>query len=152
MARKAPQVRCPILRFFTVYGPWQRPEMAISSFVRKVLAGEPITIFGDGSMRRDFTHVDDIVRGVLAAVDGAPAGVRPYNLGSGAPVTLAALVAAIGRATGKAPKVERAPVPLGDVDATFADISRARTELGWRPRVGLDAGLETVVDWIRTSS
>ena len=152
MARKAPLVRCPVLRFFTVYGPWQRPEMAISSFVKKVLAGEPITIFGDGSMRRDFTHVDDIVRGVLAAVDRAPAGVRPYNLGSGAPVTLAELVAAIGSATGKEPNVERAPVPLGDVDATFADISRARSELGWEPRIGLEAGLETVVDWIRTSS
>jgi UDP-glucuronate 4-epimerase len=152
MARKAPQVRCPVLRFFTVYGPWQRPEMAISSFVRRVLAGESVTIFGDGSMRRDFTHVDDIVRGVLAAVERAPAGVRAYNLGSGAPVTLSELVAAIGRATGKEPRIERAPVPLGDVDATFADISRARTELGWQPRIGLDAGLTTVVDWIRTSS
>jgi UDP-glucuronate 4-epimerase len=103
-------------------------------------------------MRRDFTHVDDIVRGVLAAVDGAPAGVRAYNLGSGAPIALADLVAAIGRATGKTPKVERAPVPLGDVDATFADIARARSELDWQPRVALDAGLETVVDWIRASS
>ncbi|MBX3230025.1 MAG: GDP-mannose 4,6-dehydratase [Labilithrix sp.] len=149
LARKTPEMRCPALRFFTVYGPWQRPEMAITSFLRSILKGEPITVFGDGSMKRDFTHVDDIVRGVLAAVDRAPAGVRPYNLGSGAPITLNDLVAAMGRASGSAPKVERAPVPLGDVEATFADIARAKTELGWAPRVRLEDGLATVVAWLR---
>lgn len=148
MLRKTPAMRCPLLRFFTVYGPWQRPEMAITSFLRSALAGRPITIFGDGSMRRDFTHVDDIVRGILAATARAPAGVRAYNLGSGAPVTLEELVAAMGRAAGRTISVERAPVPLGDVEATFADISRAREELGWRPRVALDEGLATVVSWL----
>jgi UDP-glucuronate 4-epimerase len=149
MARKTPALRAPLLRFFTVYGPWQRPEMAISSFLRKILQGEAITVFGDGSMRRDFTHVDDIVRGVLAAVDRAPAGVRAYNLGSGAPITLSDLVAAMGRAAGRPVDVERAPVPLGDVEATFADITRAREELGWQPRITLDDGLTTVVRWLR---
>jgi UDP-glucuronate 4-epimerase len=152
LARKTPAMRCPILRFFTVYGPEQRPEMAISSFIRRVLSGETITIFGDGSMRRDFTHVDDIVRGVLAAVDRADRGVRAYNLGSGAPVTLSELVAAIGRATGCTVNVERAPIPLGDVDATFADIGRAMTELGWAPQIALDVGLQTLVKSLRDGS
>lgn len=149
MLRKTPAMRCAALRFFTVYGPRQRPEMAISSFLRKILAGEPITVFGDGSMRRDFTHVEDIVRGVLATIDRAPVGYREYNLGSGAPVTLKALVEAMGRAAEKAPVVEHAPVPLGDVEATFADIARAKAELGWEPRIALEDGLRTVVSWLR---
>ena len=151
MIKKTPELRAPMLRFFTVYGPWQRPEMAITSFLRRVLAGEPITVFGDGSMRRDFTHVEDIVAGILAAVEKAPAGARPYNLGSGAPVTLREFVAAMGRAAGREVTVENAPVPLGDVDATFADISRAGAELGWRPRLSLDEGLATVVRWLEAT-
>ena len=148
MLRKTPALRCPSLRFFTVYGPRQRPEMAITSFLRSILAGEPITVFGDGSMRRDFTHVDDIVRGVLAAADRAPKGFRVYNLGSGAPITLTDLVRAMGEAAGRTPEVRHEPIPLGDVDATFADISRARAELGWEPRMKLEAGLKTVVAWL----
>jgi UDP-glucuronate 4-epimerase len=149
MLRKTPRMRCPALRFFTVYGPWQRPEMAITTFLRLMLAGQPITMFGDGSMRRDFTHVDDIVRGIMAAMDHAPEGYRPFNLGSGAPVTLTALVEAMGRAAGRTPSVLHGPVPLGDVDATFADIARASTELGWQPRVKLEDGLATVVAWLK---
>lgn len=152
MLRKTPSVRCASLRFFTVYGPRQRPEMAITHFLRAVLAGEPITVFGDGSMRRDFTHVADIVRGVLLAAEHAPPGFRPYNLGSGAPVTLRELVSAMGSATGRTPIVAHAPVPLGDVDATFADIARAREELGWAPRVRLADGLSTVVDALRAGT
>lgn len=151
MLRKTPAMRAPMLRFFTVYGPWQRPEMAITSFLRSALAGEPITIFGDGSMRRDFTHVDDIVRGVLAAVDRAPAGARAYNLGSGAPIALSELLDAMGRALGRPLTVNHAPVPLGDVDATFADITRATRELGWSPQKKLDDGLRTVVEWLSDS-
>jgi UDP-glucuronate 4-epimerase len=151
MLRKTPQMRCASLRFFTVYGPRQRPEMAITTFLRAILAGNPITVFGDGSMRRDFTHVDDIVRGVLAAADHtAHAGLRAYNLGSGAPVTLADLVTAMGKAAARAPEVRHEPVPLGDVDATFADIARARTELGWEPRVKLEEGLKSVVAWLES--
>lgn len=148
MLRKTPTMRAPLLRFFTVYGPWQRPEMAITSFLRNIIAGKPVTVFGDGSMRRDFTHVEDIVRGILAAVDRAPLGVRAYNLGSGAPITLSELIAAMGRASGRTVSIERAPVPLGDVEATFADISRARAELGWQPRVSIEDGLASVVRWL----
>lgn len=148
MARKTPTMRCPMLRFFTVYGPWQRPEMAITSFLRSIIAGKSVTVFGDGTMRRDFTHVDDIVRGVLAAAAHAPKGVRPFNLGSGAPVTLTELTAAMGRAAGRTVSVDAAPVPLGDVEATYADITRARTELGWQPKIALEQGLATVVDWL----
>jgi len=150
MLRKTPRMRCPALRFFTVYGPRQRPEMAITTFLRHILAGKPITMFGDGSMRRDFTHVDDIVRGIIAAMDHAPEGYRPFNLGSGAPVTLTDLVSAMGKAAGRVPEVVHEAVPLGDVDATFADISRAKTELEWEPRIKLEAGLATVVDWLKT--
>jgi UDP-glucuronate 4-epimerase len=149
LCRRTPSMRCAALRFFTVYGPRQRPEMAITLFTRAVLAGRPVTLFGDGSMRRDFTHVDDIARGVLAALEGVSPGFRAYNLGSGAPVDLRTLVRAIGETAGIEPVVERAPVPLGDVDATFADISRARSELGWEPRVPLRQGLESVLAWVR---
>lgn len=150
MLKKTPRMRAPSLRFFTVYGPRQRPEMAITAFLKEILADRPITLFGDGSMRRDFTHVDDITRGVLASLERAPEGSRAYNLGSGAPITLADLVAAMGRAAGKTPTVTHAPVPLGDVDATFASIARARDELGWSPRVSLEEGLASVVAWLKT--
>ncbi len=149
LSHKAKHVACTGLRFFTVYGPRQRPEMAITLFTRKILAGEPITMFGDGSMKRDFTHVDDITRGVLAAYDHGDPGFRVYNLGSGAPITLADLVVALGHTVGREPNVVRAPVPLGDVDATFADISKANQELRWAPKVKLEEGLKTVADWIR---
>jgi UDP-glucuronate 4-epimerase len=151
LSRRTPSVPCVALRFFTVYGPRQRPEMAITLFTRAVLARKPIVVFGDGGMRRDFTHVDDIARGVLAAMDRAPAGYREYNLGSSAPVDLRALVTAMGEAAGVDPIVERAPVPLGDVEATHADISRARTELGWQPNIPLRDGLKSVVDWVRAN-
>ncbi len=147
--RRAPSLRCSALRFFTVYGPRQRPEMAITRFARAILSDRPITMFGDGSMRRDFTHVDDIVRGVLAALEHGAPGFRPYNLGSGAPIDLVMLVRALGEIARVEPRVERSPVPLGDVEATFADVGRARTELGWHPTVGLREGLESVVDWVR---
>lgn len=148
MLRKTPHMRCAALRFFTVYGPRQRPEMAITTFLSAILQGSPITVFGDGSMRRDFTHVDDIVRGIVAATEHTPVGMRPYNLGSGAPVTLTELVAAMARAARREVVVKHEPQPLGDVDATFADITRAKTELGWAPQIKLEAGLASVVAWL----
>jgi UDP-glucuronate 4-epimerase len=149
IARHDPDLGVTALRFFTVYGPRQRPEMAIPLFTRAMLAGEPITVFGDGSMRRDFTHVDDIVRGVLLAADRGRSGFRAYNLGSSAPVRLSALVDALAAATGVTPVVRHAPVPAGDVIATYADTSRAAKELGYAPRVSLAEGLASVVRWVK---
>lgn len=143
-----PDARCVALRFFTVYGPRQRPEMAITLFMRAVLEGRPLTMFGDGSMRRDFTHVDDITRGIVAAADAPHLGWTPYNLGSGAPVTLGELIAGIEAVTGKKAVIERAGKPAGDVDATYASIEKARRELAWEPRMKLIDGLATVRDWV----
>lgn len=151
IARISGDLPITALRFFTVYGARQRPEMAITLFMRAALEGKTITVFGDGSMRRDFTHVDDIVRGVLGAMERAPAGFRAYNLGSGAPIRLDALVASIARAAGRDARVDRAPVPPGDVDATFADVSRAKSELGYAPRVTLEEGLATVRSWVASN-
>jgi UDP-glucuronate 4-epimerase len=149
IALHAPHMAVTALRFFTVYGPRQRPEMAITLFLRSMLGGKPITVFGDGSMRRDFTHIDDIVRGVLAAADADRPGYHVYNLGSSTPIELRALVDALAAASGVTPFVQHAPVPPGDVVATFADTGRAEAELGWKPRVTLEEGLRSVVGWVR---
>jgi UDP-glucuronate 4-epimerase len=102
-------------------------------------------------MRRDFTHVDDIVRGLLSAMERAPAGFRAYNLGSGSPIRLDALVDAIGDVAGKSPHVDRSEVPPGDVDTTFADLTRASRELDYAPRVKLLDGLRTVRAWVEAN-
>ena len=148
LARCHPELSVTSLRFFTVYGRRQRPEMAIARFMRAALAGAPLTVYGDGAMRRDFTHVSDVVRGVLAAAERARPGHRVYNLGAGAPVTLAELVGAIGEVVGRAPVVAHEPKPEADTMATFADVTRARAELGWAPRVSLREGLEDVRRWL----
>jgi UDP-glucuronate 4-epimerase len=149
MSKRVPDLACTALRFFTVYGPRQRPEMAITLFARAMLADQAITVFGDGSMRRDFTHVDDITRGVLAALDKPRMGFRALNLGSGAPITLSALVDALAAAVGRQARIHQSDVPLGDVEATFADISAAAKELGWAPNVKLEPGLSSVVSWVK---
>jgi UDP-glucuronate 4-epimerase len=136
------------LRFFTVYGPRQRPEMAIHKFVRLLERGEKLPLFGDGRSERDYTYVDDILDGVLKALDRSQ-GFRIYNLGESRTVSLKELVAAIGRATGKEPGVDWQPAQPGDVPRTFADVSRARAELGYDPRVGLEEGLRRFVAWYR---
>lgn len=141
------------LRFFTVYGPRQRPGMAIHKFVRGILDGTPIPVFGDGSLARDYTYVDDIVAGVMAASELV--ADRPtfeiLNLGSGHPVTLAELVGALGRILEVEPRVAQEPVPPVDVDRTHADIGRARRVLGYRPSVDLDIGLRRFIEWYRAS-
>jgi UDP-glucuronate 4-epimerase len=147
IARVSGDLPITALRFFTVYGPRQRPEMAITLFMRAMLAQRSITVFGDGSMRRDFTYVGDIVAGVLAAMEKAPPGFRAYNLGSGSPVRLDALVATLADVAGVSPRVEHGAPPPGDVDATFADLTRARSELGYAPGVTLREGLASVHAW-----
>ncbi len=139
------------LRFFTVYGPRQRPEMAIHSFVRKCLAGEPIPFFGDGSTRRDYTYIDDIIDGLVRALDRIR-GYEIYNLGECRTISLAELVQEIGEVTGVEPVLERSPLQPGDVLITCADVSKARRELGYEPRTGLREGLERFLAWYRESA
>ncbi len=136
------------LRFFTVYGPRQRPDLAIHKFTRLIEAGESIPVFGDGSMSRDFTYIDDIIAGVLAAIDRCQ-GYNIYNLGESQPILLRDLIAAIEKALGKTAIIDRLPPQPGDVNRTFADISLARKELGYSPSTDLDKGLENFVTWFR---
>ncbi len=136
------------LRFFTVYGPRQRPDMAIAQFTRLIDEGRPAPVYGDGEARRDFTYIDDIVQGVLGALDRAT-GCRVYNLGESATTTVNELVRMIGLALGKTPQVERRPNAPGDVPLTYADIRRARSELGYDPQVPLAEGLRRYVAWRR---
>ena len=136
------------LRFFTVYGPRQRPEMAIHKFVRSVLAGEPIPFFGDGSTRRDYTYVSDIVGGVLRAIDRTH-GYEIYNLGESRTTSLSELVVLIGEVCGREPVIERLPAQPGDVQVTYADVSKAREQLGYEPRTSLREGLERFLEWFR---
>ena len=139
------------LRFFTAYGPRQRPEMAIHAFTRRLFAGEPIPVFGDGSMERDFTYIDDVVDGVVSALDHVlmTQTFDIVNLGESEPIRLSRLVSALERATGREATIDRRQVPPGDVDRTFADVSRARRLLGYEPRVGIEEGLRRFVDWYR---
>jgi len=130
------------LRFFTVYGPRQRPDLAIAKFMRMIDAGEPITMFGNGGTSRDYTYIDDIVAGVLAAIDRTPDfGCRVWNLGSDRPTRLDDLITAIGETVGKAPIVEEGPPQPGDVDRTWADLTRAKAELGYEANTPLADGL-----------
>jgi UDP-glucuronate 4-epimerase len=143
------------LRFFTVYGPRQRPEMAIHKFTRLLLNNEPIPLFGDGSMERDYTYVDDITRGVTSAIDFVTKheGFEVVNVGSGMPpVTLNDLVARLGWLSKIEPKVEYRPVPGGDVDRTCADINKARGLFGYQPQVDLSEGLGRFLDWYRADA
>ena len=144
------------LRFFTVYGPRQRPDLAIHKFVARIEAGKPIPIFGDGETGRDYTYVDDIVAGVLGALeydfssmDGAPFEI--CNLGNSQPVKLSELVRMLERATGKNSIVERKGLQQGDVPLTWADISKARKLLGYRPQTPLEEGLKKFVAWYRAA-
>ena len=138
------------LRFFTVYGPRQRPEMAIHKFVRLCLAGEPIPFFGDGTTRRDYTYIDDIVDGVVRALN-RDRGYEIYNLGESQTISLAELVKEIGEVTGVEPILDRQEMQPGDVVVTYADVSKARRELGYEPTTGIRAGLERFLEWYRES-
>jgi UDP-glucuronate 4-epimerase len=153
------QVVC--LRFFTVYGPRQRPDLAIRKFTAMVQAGEALPIFGDGSSARDYTYVDDIVAGVLAALDykfaargetaTGSAAYEIFNLGNSSPIRLDELVAAIEKATGRTAARRAMPMQVGDVPITWADISRAERELGYKPKVPLAEGLKRFVEWLRSA-
>ena len=137
------------LRLFTVYGPRQRPEMAIHKFVRRTLEGRPIPFFGDGETRRDYTYIDDIVDGVLRAIDRCE-GYEIYNLGESDTTSLSELVELIGEVCGRAPELDRLPMQPGDVVITYADVDKARERLGYAPSTPVRVGLERFLDWYRS--
>ena len=139
------------LRFFTVYGPWGRPDMAYYGFTQKILAGEPIQVFGEGRMARDFTYIDDIVDGVVGVLDNppAPGGHEIYNIGDNDPVGLMDMITTLEAALGReAVKVMR-PMQPGDVTATYADICKLNALTGYKPKVKLEEGLGRFVGWWR---
>ena len=138
------------LRFFTVYGERQRPEMAIHKFVKAAFEGTPVPFYGDGSTRRDYTYIADIVDGVVRALDRC-AGYELYNLGESQTISLAELVAAIELATGRKMLLDRQPMQPGDVLVTYADVSKARQKLGYEPRTALAEGLRRFVAWYRAA-
>jgi UDP-glucuronate 4-epimerase len=136
------------LRFFTVYGPRQRPDLAIAKFTQKIDRGEAIPFFGDGTTRRDYTYIDDIVAGVLAALERrTPYGI--YNLGEQHTTNLGDLVAMLEAALGKEARIERLPAQPGDVPLTCADISLAKADLGYAPRTPIAEGIPRYVAWYR---
>jgi UDP-glucuronate 4-epimerase len=139
------------LRFFTVYGPRQRPEMAIARFIRSIEAGAPIPFYGDGSSRRDYTYIDDIADGVESALAQGPprSGFEIVNLGGASPVTLSELVARVEEATGRKARLDRQPAQPGDVPVTYASVEKAERLLGFRARVPLADGLRRTVEWFR---
>lgn len=140
------------LRFFTVYGPWGRPDMAYFSFTQKILKGDSIEVFGNGKMARDFTYIDDIVDGIIGALDHPPqrGDHRVLNIGDSHPVGLMEMIETLENALGhKAVKIMR-PMQLGDVTATYADVSKLNALTGYKPKVMLAEGLQRFADWYRS--
>jgi UDP-glucuronate 4-epimerase len=140
-----------LLRFFTVFGPGQRPDLAINRFLRLVNASEEIPLFGDGTTSRDYTCIDDIVDGVLRSLgrldETEGPWCRAYNLGGSSPVTLADMIDAIGATVGRAPRTRRMPMQTGDVVRTYADLTRSKAELGYEPRIPFEEGLRRQWEW-----
>ena len=143
------------LRFFTVYGPWGRPDMAAFIFSRMILAGEPIPVYNNGDMRRDFTYIDDIVAGILACLDRPPSAdadappFRLYNLGNNKSERLMDFIALIEKTLGRKAEVELLPMQPGDVKETYADISSAQRDFGFQPTVIIDQGVPRFIEWYR---
>jgi UDP-glucuronate 4-epimerase len=142
-------IRFVALRFFTVYGPRQRPDLAIHKFGRGMLRGEPIPVFGDGSMRRDYTYVSDTVCGIRAAMEYISSPYEVINLSNETTVTLTQLVKALEEALGRQADIDWLPEQPGDVPQTWGDISKARKLLGYEPRVGLEEGLRNFAAWLK---
>jgi UDP-glucuronate 4-epimerase len=139
------------LRFFTVYGPWGRPDMAVYAFTRKILGGVPIEVYGQGDMARDFTYIDDIVDGVTGVIDApaAPGEHRLYNIGDSRPIGLMRMIEVLEAALGRKAEKRFLPKQPGDVGATYADIARLKALTGYSPQVTLEEGLPRFVDWYR---
>ena len=140
------------LRFFTVYGPWGRPDMAPMLFARAILAGEPIKVFNHGDMQRDFTYIDDIVNGVVRALDRPATGKPPhalYNLGNHKPEKLTDFIAELEKALGRKAVMDMQPMQPGDVPTTYADIAASKHELGFNPRTPISEGIPRFIEWFR---
>jgi UDP-glucuronate 4-epimerase len=140
------------LRFFTVYGPWGRPDMAPMLFARAILAGEPIKVFNHGDMQRDFTYIDDIVNGVVRALDRPPTATPPhalYNLGNHKPEKLTDFIAELEKALGRKAVMDMQPMQPGDVLQTYADIEISRDVLGYEPTTPISTGIPKFIDWFR---
>ncbi|HYH86596.1 MAG TPA: GDP-mannose 4,6-dehydratase [Pyrinomonadaceae bacterium] len=140
-------LRCVCLRFFTVYGARQRPDLAIHKFARLISAGEPIPVFGDGTTRRDYTFVDDIIAGVRAAMDYRESRYEVINLGESRTVELRELIGLLEKQLGREAIIDRQPLQPGDVPQTFADITKARRLLGYNPQTPIEEGIRRFVEW-----
>ena len=143
-------IRFLALRFFTVYGPRQRPDLAIHKFARAMLAGEPIPLFGDGTTSRDYTYIDDVIAGVRAAIDYEGSLYEVINLGNSRAVTLAEMVRVLEEELGVEAKIERKPQQPGDVPQTWADIEKARRLLGYEPLTEFREGVRRFAAWLRS--
>src|SRR5262249_51057562 len=144
-------MRIVCLRFFTVYGARQRPDLAIHKFAKLISAGQPIPVFGDGTTRRDYTYIDDIIAGVRAAIDYDQSNYEIINLGESRTVELRELIALLEKELGQTAKIDRQSPQPGDVPQTFADISRARRLLHYNPQTQIEAGIKKFVEWFRES-
>jgi UDP-glucuronate 4-epimerase len=140
-------MRVVCLRFFTVYGARQRPDLAIHKFARLIAEGHPVPLFGDGSSRRDYTYIDDIISGILAAIDYCESMFEIFNLGESQTVELRHLVQLLEQALGKPATIDWRPLQPGDVPITFANISKAQRLLGYQPKTRIDIGVEKFVEW-----
>ncbi len=137
------------LRYFTAYGPWGRPDMAYYSFAKQISEGKPIQVFNHGQMQRDFTYIDDIIQGTIAAIDlGAPYEI--FNLGNNCPMPLPSLIQYLENGLGKKAHIEYLPAQLGEVTQTFADIDKSVKVLGFRPTVHLEQGIGKFIEWFKT--
>ena len=141
-------LKVSMLRFFTVYGPRQRPDMAIHKFTGMILEGRPIPVFGDGATRRDYTYIDDIIQGVVQCVD-RPFDYEIFNLGESHTTSLSELIALVEKHTGKPALIDRKPLQPGDVSITYADIDHARALLDYAPRFSMDEGIARFVQWYK---
>ena len=135
------------LRFFTVYGPRQRPDLAIRKFIELIEQDKPIPVYGDGTTMRDYTYIDDIVNGIMSAIDYDKTPYEIINLGGGSPVTLNEMITTIEKVMGKKAKIERLPMQPGDVDRTVSDITKARRLLNYNPQTSFEEGIRKFMEW-----
>ena len=145
-------IRCVCLRFFTVYGARQRPDLAIHKFSKLISEGKPIPVFGDGSMRRDYTYIDDIIQGVRAAIDYDDTMYEIFNLGESQTTELSALIGLLEQSLDMHAVINRQPMQPGDVPVTYADISKSRELLGYNPTTKIADGIPKFVEWFRANS